>query len=118
MKTFCSLVARSVVNMTVDVHHILSWAVMEDEICDVTQFLVYIHKPDQPIAYSFEVDEPWVDVSFLEVCHEWIFVVVPVSQHTKGHEHRLFSSLPLPAGNVQSLFTNNFCLWCHLSFIF
>ncbi|XP_018570564.1 uncharacterized protein LOC108910448 [Anoplophora glabripennis] len=91
-------VAHSVVNMTLTAHHLLTWAVREDEICDVNQFLVYIYEWNRPIEYSFEVDEPWVDVSFLEVCREWTFVVVPVSDHTKGHEHRLFGSMPLPIG--------------------
>ncbi|XP_018570566.1 uncharacterized protein LOC108910449 isoform X2 [Anoplophora glabripennis] len=90
-------VAQSVVNMTLTAHHLLTWAVSEDEVCDVHQFLVYIYEQDRPIEYSFEVAEPWVDVSFLEVCHEWIFVVVPISEHTRGREHRLFGSIPLPA---------------------
>lgn len=86
--------------MALTAHHILSWEVREDEVCEINQFLVYIYERDRPIEYSFEVNEPWVDVSFLEACHEWTFVVVPVSGHTRGHEHRLFGSLPLPAGTV------------------
>ncbi|XP_018577909.1 uncharacterized protein LOC108916187 [Anoplophora glabripennis] len=90
-------VPHSVVNMTLTAHHVLTWDVSEDELCDITQFVVEIYQQDIPEEYSFEIYEPWMNVSFLQVCQEWTFVVIPVSEQTRGQEHRLFGSLPLPA---------------------
>ncbi|KAJ8925176.1 hypothetical protein NQ315_001361 [Exocentrus adspersus] len=91
-------VADSVQNITLSAYHLLSWEVGEDQPCVITQFLIYIYQRNKPIEYSFEVNgnENEVDVSFLEVCQDWIFNIIPVSNHTRGHEHHFYASVPLP----------------------
>ncbi|KAJ8925174.1 hypothetical protein NQ315_001359 [Exocentrus adspersus] len=89
-------VANSVENVTLSAYHILSWEVSKNETCVITQFLVHIYERGQSWQYSFEVGEPEADVSFLEVCQEWVFLIVPISNHTRGREHHFYASIPLP----------------------
>ncbi|XP_018570523.1 uncharacterized protein LOC108910420 [Anoplophora glabripennis] len=88
-------VANSVLNLRIGANAVLSWEIDPNDPCEIDEFQVDV-TGDRDDEYHFKVRETEVDLSFLEICEEWVFVVTPVSDGTLGFERRLTENIPLP----------------------
>ncbi|KAJ8925166.1 hypothetical protein NQ315_001351 [Exocentrus adspersus] len=89
-------VAGAVLNLQISVEANLTWQVSENEPCDIEQFQVDL-LGDREDEYHFKVNSTFVDLSFLEICEQWQFMVTPISNGIAGYERRITGHIPLPS---------------------
>ncbi|KAJ8925164.1 hypothetical protein NQ315_001349 [Exocentrus adspersus] len=91
-------IAGAVTNLTIYSNANLSWDVDPNEPCQIDEFLVEISiGTAEVIYYRFRVKETHSDVSFLDVCQRWVYIVTPVSGEVLGYQRQLTEYIPLPA---------------------
>ncbi|XP_018570502.1 uncharacterized protein LOC108910400 [Anoplophora glabripennis] len=73
----------------------LHWYMNPDEPCEITMFQVDI-VGDKGDEYHFKITENSMDLSFLEVCEEWRFTIIPISHDVIGFGRTLREAIPLP----------------------
>lgn len=73
----------------------LYWYINPEEPCEITMFQVDIIG-DRDDEYHFKIAQNYVDLSFLEICEEWRFTVIPISNGVIGFGRTLTESIPLP----------------------
>ncbi|KAJ8925230.1 hypothetical protein NQ315_001416 [Exocentrus adspersus] len=88
-------VPAMVENLRIQADARLTWYVDPDVTCVPTRYLVDIIG-DREDEYHFSVSISYADLSFLNVCEQWEFVVRPVADEVIGFERRLTAPIPLP----------------------
>ncbi|KAJ8925229.1 hypothetical protein NQ315_001415 [Exocentrus adspersus] len=89
-------IAGHVLDLRIDVGGNLTWSVSPTEPCEIEAFQVDL-VGDRGDVYHFKVNTTHVNLSFLEVCEEWEFYVIPISNGVLGHQMRIIDWIPLPA---------------------
>ncbi|XP_018570524.1 uncharacterized protein LOC108910421 [Anoplophora glabripennis] len=95
-------IPASVLTLRLAANAVLFWEVTPKEPCHIQGYQVDI-VGDRQDEYRFVVTDLFVDVSFLEVCEEWHFVVRAISDGIRGYERRLVDYVPLPPNADLSL---------------
>ncbi|KAJ8925168.1 hypothetical protein NQ315_001353 [Exocentrus adspersus] len=94
--------AGVVQNLRIHANATLSWQLREREPCQVDEFQIDLVGGMEE-QYHFRVKITSVDLSFLEVCEEWRFVVTPISEGVLGYQRALTGYIPLPSDADLSL---------------
>ncbi|XP_018570570.1 uncharacterized protein LOC108910453 [Anoplophora glabripennis] len=84
-----------ILQLMISANATLYWTLDEFQYCEITHFQVNVTN-DSGEGYFYEVTENYLDLSFLEICEEFNFTVIPMSYEGVGFGRTLSVPLPLP----------------------
>ncbi|KAJ8948727.1 hypothetical protein NQ318_017895, partial [Aromia moschata] len=86
-----------VLNLSISMDAVVTWDPNPAEECGVSYHLVYVDS-DTGREYTYWVAGTSLNISFLPVCDNYVFTVVPIStENVEGEEVSLATKIPLPA---------------------